>query len=347
MKRTLSIPFLLTAVLAVSLSCGCHGEIEEPSAEVLIPAYPFWPNPAFVVDEGRIASLASALCEAEGAGPSRAAFFLGDLPMGSLDLLCLSALGDPDAPPAEVLLGDLYISGYFGGVWLRDSIDGGHGHGHEGEAPAGFERSIFDALVAAASGLLELGRHGSDASVLSGARFSVPLFLLLYGYNFGYIEVALENPPEGTPPVEGLLACKGFLDCESPSIELDTLDRFESAHDRLLHPPSLKWAWMAELVEIWGEGSVASGRAVWEEILEGGAFAGSAYELLLELSAAYLLVSESAVLAGMTAWADADPPAGRCGALLQAGLLVWSGSYFLGLTSSVPEGTFPEIRCPD
>ena len=345
MKRTLSIPFLLTAALAFSFSCGCHGEIEEPSAEVLIPAYPFWPNPAFVVDEDRIASLASTSCEATE--PSSAAFFLGDLPMGSLDLLCLSALGDPDAPPAEVLLGDLYISGYFGGVWLRDSMEGGPGHGHEGEAPVGFEQSIFDALATAASGLVGTGRHGSDASVLSGARLSVPLFLLLYGYNFGYIEVALENPPEGTPPVEDLLVCDGFLDCESPGIELEALERFDFAHDRILSPPTFRWAKMADLVEIWGEGSVESGRAVWEEILERGAFSSSAYELLLELSASYLLVSEAAVLSGMTAWADADPASGRCGALLQAGLLVWSGSYFLGLTSSVPEGTFPQIRCPD
>jgi len=346
MKRVLSILLLFPAALAVSLSGGCHGEIEAPSAEVLIPPYPFWPNQAFIVDEDRIASLASTCCEAGGPEQSSAAFFLGDLPMDSLDLLCLSAWGAPEAPGAEVLLGDLYISGYFGGVWLRDSISGGHGHGHEGEAPAGFEQSIFDALTAAASGLVGVGRHGSDFSVLSGARLSVPLFLLLYGYNFGYIDVALENPPEGTPPVEGLLVCDGFLDCESPGIELDVLDRFSTAHGRLLRPPTLRWARMAGLVEIWGEGAVESGRAVWEEILEGGDFAGSAYELLLDLSAAYLLVSEAAVLAGMTAWAEADPAAGRCGALLQAGLLVWSGSYFLGLTSSVPEGTFPEIICP-
>jgi hypothetical protein len=103
---------------------------------------------------------------------------------------------------------------------------------------------------------------------------------------------------------------------------------------------------MARLVTRWGEGSVDSGRAVWERILERSSFSESSYETLLELSAGFLLVSDVTVLAGMTAWAEREPEIGRSATLLQAGLVVWAGSYFLGLSSSSPPGTFPEVVCP-
>jgi hypothetical protein len=134
--------------------------------------------------------------------------------------------------------------------------------------------------------------------------------------------------------------------CESSAVDFNGLERYRSALERLADPPDERWRTMARLVPRWGESSVDSGRAVWEQILEHTSFSASSYETLLELSAGFLLVSDVTVPAGMTAWADGEPETGRHAALLQAGLVVWAGSYFLGLSSSAPPGTFPELGCP-
>jgi hypothetical protein len=85
---------------------------------------------------------------------------------------------------------------------------------------------------------------------------------------------------------------------------------------------------------------------VWEGILGGSSIATAAYQPLLDLSAGYLLVSEAAVLANATGFAEHDAASARCGDLVQTGLVIWSGSYFEGLASGAPSGTFPTLECP-
>ena len=45
----------------------------------------------------------------------------------------------------------------------------------------------------------------------------------------------------------------------------------------------------------------------------------------------------------MQAYADGDTDLGRSSLRLQAGLWMWSGSYFGGLASGAPAGTLPAI----
>jgi hypothetical protein len=55
------------------------------------------------------------------------------------------------------------------------------------------------------------------------------------------------------------------------------------------------------------------------------------------------MISKAAVLSSMLAAADGDAEVGRRSLLLQAGLWMWSGSYFAGLASNAPVGTLPQI----
>jgi hypothetical protein len=294
------------------------------------------------VDETRIAGVATEYCASEGADASSADFFLGALPVRAFELLCEVA---PHDPLVTQLFGDLYISGYFGGIWLRDAMSTSRETGRSFDAGEA-DPFVFEILVKSTADRILLARDGNDASVLSSARLSLPFLLFIYGYNYGYIEVALENPPEGSVPPEDLLHCGDLVDCESSAVDSIGLERYRSALEQLANPPDWRWKEMSRLLPRWGESSVDSGREVWERILERSSFSESSYETLLELSVGFLLVSDVTVLAGMTAWADREPETGRHAALLQAGLVVWAGSYFLGLSGSAPPGTFPELTCP-
>ena len=91
------------------------------------------------------------------------------------------------------------------------------------------------------------------------------------------------------------------------------------------------------------ESATGAGRFVWQAIASGGGFSPVSYAALVDLSSTYLMVGKAAVLSSMLAAADGDAATARSSLLLQAGLWMWSGSYFAGLASNAPVGTLPEI----
>ncbi len=326
---------------------GCGSDAEPiPPATITLPSYPFTETQSIVVDKRAIAAQGGAYCHDTRAAATAVEFYLGTLPLASIDALCSDA---PDYPGAQARLGSLYVSGYFGGVWLRDSLvaSGARERARTGAPSAtGLGEIVFDALAKLATERLALAREGEDETLIDSARATLPLLLTLFGYNLGYLEVAEENPPPGVPTSPSAISCDGFLDCRGTTVDLATLGRYHSALRAIAAPPSDAWAEVAGLVERFGEGSVSAGRGVWESILGGSSIAPAAYAPLLDLSAGYLLVSEAAVLANATAFAETDAGAARCGALVETGLVIWSGSYFEGLASSAAPGTFPTLACP-
>jgi hypothetical protein len=86
---------------------------------------------------------------------------------------------------------------------------------------------------------------------------------------------------------------------------------------------------------------------VWSRLLSTDGFDPAAYEAIVELSYGFLEVTEAAMLA-LAEGAVGDVRLGRRGLLLAAGLLLWSGSYLLGLTgddtTTGPTG-LPTLRC--
>ena len=259
-------------------------------------------------------------------------------------------LAEANPAPEQVRadLGNLALSGYFGGVWLRDNLRDAP---TATATPAGTASTpsnlsisaigirLFDALTA---GLAGAATSRPSWIATTAARASVPVLLTLYGYNKGYLQYLLENPPAGVPSRLDSLSCKGFLDCNSSAFPLEIANRYDTALASLSTPTSLPWhemkAWTSLL-----EGATGTGRAVWGLIAQAGAFSPASYSALVDLSSAYLMVSKAAVLSSMLAYADGDADLARSALRLQSGLWMWSGAYFGGLASDAPRGTIPSI----
>lgn len=334
------------------------------AAEVTLPSYPFWTNPTFRVSQVTLDEAAGAYCAAEGPQADPLDFFYGTLALETMDALCQPALSDVER---DKLLGSLYISGYFGGIWLRDALQdtsprmleqlrqrlrstalstppvSKHTQARYG-SPSEFV--IFQALASTVAGQRRSAEQGTDSDVIVENYQSIPDLLYLYGYNLGYIQVLYANPPVGVElPPDALLCGDYLLDCYSPEIELDVLDVYASALEKLQAPPNTAWETMAEQVVVYGESSVQSGIETWESILADSTISSAAFLPLIDLSVGYLLVSDAAVLGAMTAWAESQATEGRCALQLQAGLTLWSGAYFMGLASDDPLGTAPSLSC--
>ncbi len=340
MRHTPTLPLLL---LFFSLA-GLMLVAPVWAADLQLPPYPFWPNAAYTIDEATLLPYAEAYCQTTP-DPSPVTFFLGHLPIASLDDLCQTS-----AALVDEQLGHLYLSGYFGGLWLRDqlTLEQGAALATRWSTPAGewADYLIFQALAAGAARQVELAQSGTDNAVLRANRQATPTLLQLYGYNRGYLEVLLENPPEGAIPEPGTLTCAAnFLECTSERVNLELLDQYAEVLPHLDAPDSWRWVYMASAVDTYGPPSAEVGRAVWEEILADRPLDPLIYQPLLDLSVGFLLVSDGVTRAAMLGWAERQPETGRCAVLLQAGLNTWAGAYFLGLASDAPAGTFPSLVC--
>ena len=315
---------------------------------VHLPAMPVTKGASFTVSPDFMAGFAVDYVAGGGDPTDSARFFLGDLAVASLD-----ALAGPNATPNQtrLLLGNLATSGYFGGIWLRDNLRDTSGSAASVNpraiAPAGalspsaIGIHLFDALAA---GLVGASQSSSGWVVRTAAHASVPVLLALYGYNKGYLDVVLENPPAGVPSMQDTLSCAGFLACNSSAFPLELATKYDGALDSLDNPASLRWLEMAAWTTVL-QTATGAGRFVWEAIAAGGGFSPASYTALADLSSAYLMVSKAAVLSSMSAYADGDgdTSVGRSSLRLQAGLWMWSGAYFAGLASGAPAGTLPTI----
>lgn len=309
---------------------------------VRLPQLPVTEASSFTVSPDAITGAADDYIAGGGDPADNPRFFFGDLAVTSLDDLAGQSL---PAEGVRTRLGNLAVSGYFGGVWLRDNLrDPAPAATPDAAAPVDLTVSVigmrlFDAL---AGGLTAVAANAGPWLVSTVAHATVPVMLALYGYNRGYLEYLLENPPAGVPSMRDTLTCNGFLDCNSSAFPLEIATRYDTALTNLAAPATPSW-WEMKLWSAVLESATGAGRFVWQAIASGGGFSPVSYAALVDLSSAYLMISKAAVLSAMVAAADGDADVGRSSLLLQAGLWMWSGSYFAGLASNAAVGTLPEI----
>ncbi|MGI9163862.1 MAG: hypothetical protein ACR2JI_13235 [Mycobacterium sp.] len=315
-----------------------------PGVSVRLPQLPVTTGASFTISTDAIAAVASDYIASGGDASDSARFFFGDLAVASLQ-----ALAGPDIAPDQVRtqLGNLAVSGYFGGIWLRDNL-----RDNPTAAPAPSADPPAVDLTVSAIGIrlfdtLAAGLTGAAATanpwiVTTVAHASVPVLLALYGYNRGYLDVILQNPPAGVPSMQNSLSCRGFLDCSSSAFPLQIATAYDTALTNLAEPPNLAWLGMAAWATLL-ESATGAGRFVWEAIARAGAFSPNSYAALVELSSDYLMVSKAAVLSSMIGAADGNAGIAAAALRLQAGLWMWSGAYFAGLASNAPAGTLPTI----
>ncbi len=340
-SRTRS-PHRVSAAKPARTASSTAGVPATRGVSVRLPQLPSTGGASFTVSTAAIADVASRYVAAGGDPTDSARFFFGDLAVSSLQ-----TLASPDITAEEVRtqLGNLSVSGYFGGIWLRDNLRAAPvAAPAPSSAPVDLTVSalgigLFDAVAAGLTGAAATGNPWITTTV---AHASVPVLLTLYGYNRGYLDVILQNPPAGVPPMQDTLSCRGFLDCSSSAFPLPIATSYDAALTKLESPDTLPWLEMAawsKLLEI----TTGAGRFVWEAIARAGAFSPTSYAALVELSSDYLMVSKAAVLSSMTAAADGNADLAGAALRLQAGLWMWSGSYFAGLASNAPVGTLPAI----
>ena len=334
-RTALAAPALAAPALAAPTAPAA------PTVSVDLPPMPVSKTRAYTVSQPAITDAATAYVAAGGDPADSPRFFFGDLATSSLDILASRPL---TRDQVRVEMGNLAASGYFGGIWLRDNLRAGQtqpaqpvGAGSQtGGVISALGLRMFSQLVAGLS-------MASKVPLISNieAHASVPVLLSLYGYNKGYLEYLLDNPPAGVPSMRDTLTCKGFLDCNSSLVNLEIANRYDGALVDLAHPPTLRWAEM----KLWSsalELTTGAGRFVWK-IIGAGGFSPESYTSLVDLSSAYLMISKAATLASMQSYADCDRELASAALLLQGGLWMWSGAYFSGLASNAPRGTIPTI----
>lgn len=288
---------------------------------VAVPSIPIPPMTSIVIDADAIGSTRCSECN----DPAR--FFYGQLAMAALDEL--ASVPPPTIERQRILLGSLFVSGYFGGIYLRGALSG------HGDSPIPSPvldlvgRATAVAVEATAADLLAAS-HSDDATVSARSRQLAPLLAATAGYNRGYVEVALAHPPVGVVPDPASIVCSDLFECRTAALPLPALDRLDRG--RLAVTPELRAA---------GSDAISSGRAVWELILSGSGFSPVAYSAILDLSGGFLQGIEAALWA--TAAGRTDGAVGQAGLSVAAGIVVWAGSYFIGLSSPLADDARPTL----
>jgi hypothetical protein len=170
--------------------------------KVELPDHPFFPGTIMERDPALLDELAGASSHV------MTRFLFGNAPAELFDRIFAS-----DAPgtlPTGGYLWVFHLSGYFGGVWLRDELArSGHNEAIAGFSVTPSEEAFVQetdlaarALTAAAGGREEVLAY-AEASLFDSEHGLVDTF----GYNEGYLLQIVERPPEGLTTPPGLVVC--------------------------------------------------------------------------------------------------------------------------------------------
>lgn len=313
--------------------------------KVELPDHPFFPGTIMQRDPALLDELA-------GAGSRvMTRFLFGDAPVELFERIFASDA--PESLPTGGYLWVFHLSGYFGGVWLRDELArSGHNEAIAGFSITPSEDAFVEetdragralAAAAAAAGDDELLAY-AEASLFDTERGLIDTF----GYNEGYLLQIVERPPEGLTTPPGLVACPatavdGPLTCTYGTTRLTALTTFADVSAALARGDGPYADLAARIVPLQDAG-IARGRTVWDGMLNVAGFSQEAYEQLLNISCAFLETVQATVLATVRAVADGDALAGRRAAVANACMGVWLTSYLVGITDGRPGRTLPEFQ---
>jgi len=335
---------------AICLFClwGCgNNNIPEADntsfhARVILPEYPFQENSSIRINTKRLDDLALSYLEAGGAAGEVPSFLFYFVPVRAFDII-----GKGDATQLEELAGLLYLSGFFGGVWLTGSLASTAavpGESFSAGPVLSPEDNLFSFLSFVVNDLNEMARSGEPGTLTNFLLNSIDPFIYLYGYNRGYLESILEHPPAGVVPPADYLACSHFLDCQTPVQGVSVLEDLLSLIESLTAAPDPDWVLMAEKVARIGPLSRDSGYRVWNRFLTVEAMSPQDYRVLLDLSAGFLLYCQVLVLSAMDAWVHGDEDMARISVAMSSGMAAWVGGYGIGLFSDYPADHLPRIE---
>ncbi|MEL7208313.1 MAG: hypothetical protein AAGK32_08810 [Actinomycetota bacterium] len=353
-----------TAAALLATACGDDGSgggdstsadpPEEPAGDTVtveLAEYPVFDNDVLVEDQMALDRLATDyVAGLDGDEPEMERFLFGALPVEVFDRIFAD-----ETPDDGSLAWLLYLSGYFGGRWLRGEIAAA-----QPDAPlVGFsqpptEESFSASMDRAAEALA--ARDAGGQEVLDYARSSLfdtpppaddpeadPIRGLTdgFGYNQGYMLEILESPPEGlATPEEYVITCSEELfSCDYATQKLAALPDITARADALDGDE----AWeelVAELLPI-QEAAIPRGRMVWSSGLSVQGFDQASYDQLLDVSSSFLEVIQAAATDAAVATATADEDLAATSALANAAIIVWLDAYTAGLINGEGEIELP------
>jgi hypothetical protein len=296
---------------------------------IRLPDYPWFPNDVMEPDE----PLLDRLMRDEPTDLQR--FFFGRL---QLRIFADMLTGDPPSLPRRSALWLMHVSGYFGGVWLRQEIAQALPDaallGVELVPDADAFAQLTDALVAATS-----AADGDDAAAIAFAQGQIEPRMQSYGYNHGYLLEILATPPAGLVAPAGFLVAPGLLDAR---YAVDDVTGLGALRDRFERAATAGRVDVASLTADQTEAD-ATGRSVWSTGLSVQGFSQAAYEQLLELSAYFLQGAQATAIAAVLACAEADGELARRAALLSAVMDPPIISYRMGLFDGRADRALPAL----
>lgn len=308
---------------------------------VSMPTIPLPPAQSYTVSAAAIEALGCDECDGNTT-PDSARFFYGKLPLGATGDLVTGSAAD-----TRTALGNLFASGYFGGIYLRGNLSGGVADDLSPFAPlldqlGALTQIGLDTIV---GDLMRIAKTGTEQEVRDASTVWSALLAAIAGYNRGYLEVALQNPPAGVTVDPGAFTCASLFDCRSTELPLPELDALAGQRDALNGPPTFEWLSVAMAANSIANAAIPAGRDVWNGVLGSASFDPASYRTIIDLSVAFLEVTQAALLADLAGPTGGDLALARRGLETTAGLVTWAGSYFLGLASSLPNTSLPTLTC--
>lgn len=310
---------------------------------VVLPSIPLPKAKSFTVSAEAIDALGCIECDKPGT-PDAARFFYGTLPLASVDDQIAGSATDVSAS-----IGNLFASGYFGGIYLRGNLQ----DSNAADADLSPFAPLLDQIGAGTTAgidvvvgeLLKISRTGSDADVKNAATLWSAILAAIAGYNRGYLEVALENPPAGAVAPTDTFSCASLFDCRSTTLPLAALDQLKPQRKALTNPTSLDWAAASMVATQIASTTNDAGRDVWTNLLADSDFTPEGYATIIDLSIGFLEVTQAALFANLAGAVGGNPDLARRGLVATASMVAWAGSYFLGLASPLKNSVQPTLTC--
>lgn len=312
---------------------------------VMLVDHPVFPTDLLRADQSVLDRLAGdPQVRSEQGAADIERFLFGDVPLHVFADLFTPA-PTIDGPVGRWLL---YLSGYFGGRWLRGEIAAA-----QPDAPlVGFSvsptREAFDTTMAHAA-VAATAASAAEADVLRFAHTSLlntepasggpatPGLVDSFGYNAGYNMEILDSPPAGVEvPATLDVRCTGLLRCHYASPRLAVLADLEDTATRLNGGDDRYRDLSATLQPIQDE-ALPRGRSVWSTGLSVQGFDQVHYVRLLEVSSSFLETVQATALTMVRAVIEQDAGLAARGARAEAGMRVWLSAYMSGLLHG--EGT--------
>lgn len=320
------------------------------SVSVRLPNYPSWPGTVAVPDQALLDSLASEYVAEVGSSAEMERFLYGTVPVVVFERI----FADPTSADVPGMIWVMFLSGYFGGRWLRGEIAQA-----QPDAPLiGFSLPPSEQTFRAGEALAQAAltaAAGADDALLAYAEASLedqppaegstaPIRGLTdnFGYNQGYMLEILESPPEGLEtPARYQISCERLLWCEYASPRLDALQRFRPASERLADPADPAAVALASRLASFEQESIPRGRMVWSSGLSVQGFPQKSYDQLLDVSSSFLETVQVTANAMVQAVLDSDASAARAGAVANAAMTIWLRAYSMGLLDGSDPLEFP------